>query len=87
MGAYLLYHHVNPEFHLLDAFTTWAAIPPNVPAGPLGLDLGREQSLILAVIPLPYLLCDDMVWQLLNVVKEEVEGLVGSDTGRYHDGA
>lgn len=78
---------VNPMAHLLCAFSTRASVVPDLPARLFRLDLCRQESLVVSVIPLPDLLCDDVVGQLLDMVKEEVESLVSADAGRHEYGA
>lgn len=85
--ARLFDNGVYPMAHLLCALSAGASVVPDLPAGLFRLDLCRQESLVVSVVPLPDLLCDDVVGQLVNVVKEEMERLVSADTGRDEDGA
>ena len=67
------------------AFVFYQPVPPDYPAWLPFLDLGRQQSFVFAVIPLPDFLSDDMVGCLRNMVEQEVERPVGADPRRDED--
>ena len=67
------------------AFIFYQPVPPDNPAWLPFLDLGRQQSFVFAVIPLPDFLSDDMVGCLRNMVEQEMERPVGADPRRDED--
>lgn len=67
--VHLLDDEIHSEGHFLCAFATRASIFPDTPVGPLGFDLGGQETFVLSIVPLPYLLRNDMVWQLLDMIK------------------
>ncbi len=49
--AHPSHHRVSPRRHLFRRFAAGAAVTEQLPIRALGMDLGRGQTLILAVIP------------------------------------
>jgi hypothetical protein len=45
------------------------------------------QSLIISIVPLANIFCENMVRCLGEVVGQEVEGIMSTTTRRYKDGA
>ena len=62
-------------------------ICPDGPIGLLGLDLVGFQSLIISVVPLTNIFCENMIRCLGEVFGQEVEGIMSTTTRRYKDGA
>ena len=57
-------------------------ILPDDPGRVALLDLGREETFVFAIVPLPHFFANDMVWELREMIKQEMERLVSADTGR-----
>lgn len=85
MEADLLNHSVDAHTHLLYTFAAGASVLPNLPAWIFGLDLGWEETFVLAVVPLSDFLSDDVVRKLVKMVEKEMESLVCADTWRDVD--
>ena len=51
------------------------------------LDLRREKTFVFAVVPFSQFFAGDVMGTLRNMIKEEMERLVGTDSGRDKDHA
>jgi len=74
----LLDHSIHSGFHLLHTLPSRTPILPNRPVRIPLFDLGRLQPFILAIIPFPNFFGDDVVGQLVEVAKQEMERVVGA---------
>jgi hypothetical protein len=62
-------------------------VSPDGPSGSYSFDLVGLQSLIIAVVPLTDIFCENMVRRLREVSGQEVESFMGTATGRNKNGA
>ena len=62
-------------------------IPPDDPARVALLDFRGLESFVLTVVPLPHLFRDDVMRQLREMIKKQMERPVGANPGRDEDGA
>jgi hypothetical protein len=62
-------------------------ISPDEPSGSYSFDLMGFQSLIITIVPLVDIFCENMVRCLREVSSQEVECFMGTVTGRNKNGA
>jgi hypothetical protein len=78
---------INAMAHFFCALSSGAPVVPDLPCRVPGLDLVRLQAFILTIVPFPDFLCNNMCGLMLHMIKEEVEGVVRTDSWGDEDHA
>ena len=76
---------IHPLCHLVRAFPTGTASPPDAEVSVLLLDLLGRQALVVPIIPFADLLGEVMWWQVLFMFEEEFECFPSAYTRRAVD--